>query len=209
MQKCTCTFRNRMSKLIRDRFGFASLSSLIGLKVSRHLLNQSDAKRKPTASWPLAFSRASRSLLVLTVSSDRLLVMFSFAVIGRCDSFGFGFTPLNRKGLNSIFCFCFNDREIRLNVTSHATWSSVFFGLSPVTVSWRREKTWETSSRASLQFLCLPAHHSPLLIMRYKKFVNIKSSNLSHNRAQAIRMLTFTVNEWLTAFNVLNNEDLS
>ena len=121
MQKCTRTFRNRMSKLIRDRFGFASLSSLIGLKVSRHLLNQSDAKRKPTASWPLAFSRASRSLLVLTVSSDRLLVMFSFAVIGRCDSFGFGFTPLNRKGLNSIFCFCFNDREIRLNVTSHAT----------------------------------------------------------------------------------------
>ena len=120
MQKCTRTFRNGMSKLIRDRFGFASLSSLIGLKVSRHL-NQSDAKRKPTASWPLAFSRASRSLLVLTVSSDRLLVMFSFAVIGRCDSFGFGFTPLNRKGLNSIFCFCFNDREIRLNVTSHAT----------------------------------------------------------------------------------------
>ena len=105
MQKCTRTFRNGMSKLIRDRFGFASLSSLIGLKVSRHLLNQSDAKRKPTASWPLAFSRASRSLLVLTLSSDWLLVMFSFVLIGKSDFFGFGFTTLNRKGLNSIFVF--------------------------------------------------------------------------------------------------------
>ena len=92
-----------MSKLIRDRFGLASLFSLIDLKVSRHLLHQSDAKRNLTVSWPLAFSRASRSLLVLTLSSDWLLVMFSFALIGKCDSFGFGFTPLNRKGLNSIF----------------------------------------------------------------------------------------------------------
>ena len=107
MQKCRRTFRNGMSKLIRDRFGFASLSSLIGLKVSRHLLNQSDAKRNLTASWPLAFSRASRSLLVLTVSSDRLLVMFSFALIGKCDFFGFGFTTLNRKGKHSIFVFVF------------------------------------------------------------------------------------------------------
>ena len=98
MQKCTRTFRNGMSKLIRDRFGFASFSSLIGLKVSRHLLNQSDAKRKPTASWPLAFSRASRNLLVLTVSSDRLLVMFSFAVIGRCDSFGLALRHSIEKG---------------------------------------------------------------------------------------------------------------
>ena len=98
MQKCTRAFRNGMSKLIRDRFGFASLSSLIGLKVSRHLLNQSDAKRNLTASWPLAFSRASRSLLVLTLSSDWLLEMFSFALIGKCVFFGFGFTTLNRKG---------------------------------------------------------------------------------------------------------------
>ena len=97
MQKCTRTFRNGMSKLIRDRFGFASLFSLIDLKVSRHLLNQSDAKRNLTASWPLAFSRASRSLLVPTLSSW-LLVMFSFVLIGKCDFFGFGFTTLNRKG---------------------------------------------------------------------------------------------------------------
>ena len=47
-----------VSKVIRDCFGFASLSSVIGLESSRHPLNQSDSKLKPIATWSLAFSRA-------------------------------------------------------------------------------------------------------------------------------------------------------
>ena len=37
---------NRVSTVIRDCFGFASLRSVIGLENSRHPLNQSDAKLK-------------------------------------------------------------------------------------------------------------------------------------------------------------------
>ena len=38
---------NWVSKIIWNCFGFALLRSVIGLKISRHLLNQSDAKPKP------------------------------------------------------------------------------------------------------------------------------------------------------------------
>ena len=40
---------NWVSKVIRNCFGFALLRYVIGLKNSRHLLNQSDAKPKPIA----------------------------------------------------------------------------------------------------------------------------------------------------------------
>ena len=49
---------NCVSKVIRDCIGFALLRSVIGLKKSRHPLNQSDAKVKPILTWSLAFSRA-------------------------------------------------------------------------------------------------------------------------------------------------------
>ena len=49
---------NWVSKVIRDCIGFALLCSVIGLENSRHLLNQSDTKLKPIATWLLAFSRA-------------------------------------------------------------------------------------------------------------------------------------------------------
>ena len=88
-----------MSKVIRDCIGFALLRSVIGLENSRHPLNQSDAKLKPIATWSVAFSRASGSLHVLTLSSDWFLVIFTFVPIGHCDYFGFGFTTLNRKAL--------------------------------------------------------------------------------------------------------------
>ena len=42
----------------RDCIGFALLRSVIGLENSSHVLNQSDAKIKPIATWSLAFSRA-------------------------------------------------------------------------------------------------------------------------------------------------------
>ena len=51
----------KVSKVIRNCFGFALLCSVIGLENSRHLLNQSEVKPKPIASlatWSHAFSRA-------------------------------------------------------------------------------------------------------------------------------------------------------
>ena len=83
-----------MSKVIRNYFGFALLRSLIGLKNSRHLLNQSDAKPKPIATWSHAFSRAWRRLRVFAASSQWFIVLFSSVVIGYCNCFGFGFTTL-------------------------------------------------------------------------------------------------------------------
>ena len=42
----------------------ASLCSVIGPESSRHFLNQSDTKLKPTATWSPTFSRASGTLLL-------------------------------------------------------------------------------------------------------------------------------------------------
>ena len=80
-----------MSKVILDWIGFPLLRSVIGQENSRHFLNQSDAKTK---------TRARRHLLVFALSSHWLLGIFPFALIGRCDYFGFGFTTLNRKALD-------------------------------------------------------------------------------------------------------------
>ena len=88
-----------MSKVIFDCIGFALVRSVIGLEILRHFFNQSDEKRKPIATWSLAFSHACRHLLVLALSSHWLLGIFSFVLIGRCDNLGFGFTTLNRKAL--------------------------------------------------------------------------------------------------------------
>ena len=56
-------------------------------KNSRHSLNQSDAKVKPTTTWSPAFSRALGSLIVSNLSIHWLLKLFSFHLIGRCDNF--------------------------------------------------------------------------------------------------------------------------
>ena len=57
-----------------------------------HPLNQLDSKLKPTASSSLKFSRASSIVLVLTLNSHWLVVIFSFVFIGCCACFGLGFT---------------------------------------------------------------------------------------------------------------------
>lgn len=49
--------------------GFALIHFVIGSENSHHFLRQSDAKLIPAAPWPLAFSRRSGRLLVLTLSS--------------------------------------------------------------------------------------------------------------------------------------------
>ena len=65
---------NWVSIIIRDCFGSGWLCFPIGLENSRHLLNQSDTKLKINAAWSFAFSRASSSWLVLTLSSHWLMM---------------------------------------------------------------------------------------------------------------------------------------
>ena len=65
---------------------------MVGPEKSHHLLHQLDSKLKPTASSSLTFSRASSIVLVLTLNSHWLVVIFSFVFIGCCACFGLGFT---------------------------------------------------------------------------------------------------------------------
>ena len=96
---------NWVSKVIRHCFGFALLRSMIGLKNSRHLLNQSDANPKPIATWSHAFSRAWRRLRAFASSSHWFIVLFTFLMIDDCNCFGFGVTTLNWKPLFKGFLF--------------------------------------------------------------------------------------------------------
>ena len=66
---------------------------VIGPENSRHSLNQSNLRIKPIALESPAFSRAWRQLHVLALN-------LSFAQVGRCDYFSFGFMTL--KGGASI-----------------------------------------------------------------------------------------------------------
>ena len=63
---------NWLLKVIRDLIDFALLCSVTGPEYSRHHLNQSDAKLKPNATCPLAFSRALDRILVFAVSCHQL-----------------------------------------------------------------------------------------------------------------------------------------
>ena len=94
-------------------FHFALLCSVIGLKISCHLLNQSDIKPKPIANWSYSFhdriNRAWYRLRGFTLSSHWFIVLFTFVMIGHCNCFGFGFTTLNWKPLyyqNNLYLPC-------------------------------------------------------------------------------------------------------
>ena len=87
--------------LVLERFSIepsnhrALLRSMIGWQSWRHFfLNQWEAKQKPIVPWSHAFSRAWRRLHVFASSSDWLIVLFMFVVIGQSNNFGFGFTIL-------------------------------------------------------------------------------------------------------------------
>ena len=83
------------------RFAFVCLVSLlvIGPENSRHSLNQSNLRVKPIALESPAFSRAWRQLHVLALN-------LSFAQVGRCDYFSFGFMTL-KGGAFIVSCFAF------------------------------------------------------------------------------------------------------
>ena len=59
-----------------DCTGFVPLRTVIGLENSRHSVNQSKTKIKPTATWSRVFSHFSGRLQVCNTSSYRLLVIF-------------------------------------------------------------------------------------------------------------------------------------
>ena len=78
-----------MLKVTLDYFGFALPRSVIGSENSRYFFNQLDAKIFPR------FGQFVRFYL----SFHWLRKEFSFPLIGRCGSFGYGFSTLNRKVL--------------------------------------------------------------------------------------------------------------
>ena len=109
-----------MSKVIQDCLGFVLLPAVTGPENSRHFLNQSDVKLTPSSprfpvfrklaplSQPIrcktktkqpAFSRASGSMGVFTLSFHWLLKACSFLLIGCCDYFGFDFNDTQSKSV--------------------------------------------------------------------------------------------------------------
>ena len=85
-----CFKATQLSCFRWDYFFFSALlRSVIGLENTRHLLNQSDAQRRPIVTRYPAFSRVFGSLPVFTLPSHWLVGMLSFARIGCCDSFVF------------------------------------------------------------------------------------------------------------------------
>ena len=94
-----------VSKLTCVYFGFELLRSVIGLKNSRHFLNQSEVnqnqsqvKSKPIVTCSHNISRASCNCFEF----DWTLDFSASLVIGQGNYFGFGFTAFNWKLLKKI-----------------------------------------------------------------------------------------------------------
>ena len=82
---------NSLSKVIRLYFSSASLGSVIRQKKkSRHFLVEVKPK-----TCSRAFTRARCLLHVFASSAEWFIWLFTSAVFGQCNSFGFGFTTVN------------------------------------------------------------------------------------------------------------------
>ena len=79
------TLLKTVLKVMWDSIGLTLFFHVICPKKLPHPLSQSDSKLKPTATWFLALSYTSNSLLVYTLISDGLPLIFYFALIG-CSS---------------------------------------------------------------------------------------------------------------------------
>ena len=66
-------------------------------KISRHFVEQSEVKPKPTVIYSHAFSRAWHGRHVFASSSDWLIWLFATVVIGQSSYFGFGFGFITLK----------------------------------------------------------------------------------------------------------------
>ena len=104
-----------------------SLSStlfVIGPENSRHSFNQSDLRVKSIALESPAFSRAWRRLHVLALN-------LSFAQVGHCDYFGFGFMTLKR----GVFISALETRWNYISIfkgSAFNRWLSNFFYFSVI-----------------------------------------------------------------------------
>ena len=91
-----------MLKEIQSCFGFALLYSVIGPQNSNHSLNQQGAKLKPLGlALVIRVSRALGSLVGFTLSYRRLLIIFSFLLIGRSEHLVW-FQCTHRKALYQL-----------------------------------------------------------------------------------------------------------
>ena len=75
------------------------LCLVIGLKDSRQVFNQREAKPKPIAPCTHDFSRTSSKLQVIARNCDWLIALFVPVVIGQSNCFGFGFSTVIWKPL--------------------------------------------------------------------------------------------------------------
>ena len=83
---------------VGNNFAFASVLFITALLVGEvHAIFSANGKpdQKPIVSCSLALSRAKHWLLVFGSNSDRFIALFTSAMIGQDDCFGFGFTTLN------------------------------------------------------------------------------------------------------------------
>ena len=81
-----------MSKVIHSCFGVALLHfSVIGLKISRHFLIQSEIEPKQVATRSDTFSRALYGLHAIGLSFDWFTELTAFFMIGQSGDFGFSF----------------------------------------------------------------------------------------------------------------------
>ena len=83
--------------------GFQLLRFVIGQKISRHFLDQSEVKPKPNVTCSHAFSRAWRRSHIFASRSDWFIGLSASVVIGQSNYFGFGFTTLSWKPLYNAF----------------------------------------------------------------------------------------------------------
>ena len=94
-----------VSKVIRNVVGFLYFALWLAQKNLRYSLNQSDAKLTPIETWSTRFPFPRFGQLAwLYFEFSLVLKVFSFPLIGCCDSFGFCYTALNRKPLQLFYC---------------------------------------------------------------------------------------------------------
>ena len=78
------------------------LRLVIGLKESHQFFNQWESKPKPIAPRTRDFSRASSELQITAKNCNWFIALPAPVVIGRSDSFGFGFSTVIWKPLYSV-----------------------------------------------------------------------------------------------------------
>ena len=126
--------KNNTKLSVQNNAVCISLSStllVIGPENSRHSFNQSNLRVKSIALESPAFSRAWRRLHVLALN-------LSFAQVGHCDYFGFGFMTLKRGAFISALETRWTYISIFKGSASNG-WLSNFFLLFSSIYSPRRE----------------------------------------------------------------------